>query len=240
MEIYKKHALIYDQLYTDIFDYKKDFEYYGGIFKKHNCHKILEIGCGSGHLAEYFIKADFNYSGLDLSPQMIELAKERNPNGKFNQGDMRNLQFNEEFDGILIAGRSFTHLTTNSDVISCLKSVHRALKKNGIIVFDNFNAEIIFTQFEEHMEISKEYEDKTIQRISNTSKNLENGWTWNWDAEYIIKSKEKEERFHDFNILRAFTIDEINLFLKINGFKIISSGPHEYEPVGILTIASKT
>ena len=54
---------------------------------------------------------------------------------------MRKLK--DRFDAILITVRSFTYLTTNDDVTDTLKSINKILKKNGVLIFDNFNAEKI-------------------------------------------------------------------------------------------------
>jgi len=41
--------------------------------------KIFEVGCGPGILAEYLIHEGAKVVGFDVSPKMIELAKNRNP-----------------------------------------------------------------------------------------------------------------------------------------------------------------
>jgi len=69
---------------------------------------------------------------------MIKIAKKVEPKAKFVQGDMRNIKLKDKFDAILITGRSFTYLTTNDDVMKTLKSIHKRLKKNGFLIFDNF------------------------------------------------------------------------------------------------------
>lgn len=46
-----------------------------------NAHSVLEFGCGTGRIAERLLKkflpADATYVGLDISPTMIALARER-------------------------------------------------------------------------------------------------------------------------------------------------------------------
>ena len=62
---------------------------------------------------------------------------------------------------------------------------------------------------------------KRIQRISKLERNLRTGWTWDWKAKYIIEDKGKISEYEDLTTLRAFTKDEILLFLKLTKFEIL-------------------
>lgn len=48
---------------------------------------VLEVGCGSGVLAEMLIAAGVRYQGFDISPVAIEKARARNPQGQFCLAD---------------------------------------------------------------------------------------------------------------------------------------------------------
>ena len=235
-KLYTKLARVYHEMYQGIFDYKKHFRFYNKILKDYNCQKILEIGCGSGNLSPYFLKAGFNYKGLDISKEMLAIAKEVEPKGKFIQGDMRYLKLKEKFDAILITGRSFTYMTTNDDVNKALKSINSCLKQNGILVFDNFDAEIIFGNFKRNIVQTSEYKGKEYKRISTNTPNLKTGWTWNWHTKYKIRENKKTKEFEDSTVLRAFTKDELKLFLKLNNFEPIKTTSKDG---GITTIAKK-
>ena len=72
---------------------------------------ILDIGCGSGEpIAQYFIQQGFELTGIDFSSHMIALAKRRFPQHTWHLMDMRTLQLQQRFNGI-IAWHSFFHLT---------------------------------------------------------------------------------------------------------------------------------
>ena len=220
-KLYSKLARAYHEMYQSIFDYKKEFKFYNRLLKRYKCKKILEIGCGSGNLATFFLKSKYSYTGLDLFNEMLDIAREVEPKAKFIQGDMRNLKVNDKFDAVLVTGRSFTYLTQNKDVISTLKSIHRCLKQGGILIFDNFDAERIFENFKERFIQSAKYKNMSYKRVSKSSWNLKTGWTWNWNATYYVKENGKTKIIKDKSILRAFTEDGLKLFLKINKFKIL-------------------
>tara|TARA_R110000751_G_scaffold307889_2_gene433694 strand:+ start:20360 stop:20980 length:621 start_codon:yes stop_codon:yes gene_type:complete len=92
--------------------------------------KILDLGCGAGMpIAAYFIGKGFAVTGLDASAAMIQLAKNVMPDGDWREGDMRGLDLNETFDGI-IGWNSFFHLT-RPEQRDVLPRLARHLETNG-------------------------------------------------------------------------------------------------------------
>ena len=218
-QLYSTLANIYHEMYQHVFDYDKEFEFYDSILKKHNCNKILEIGCGTGMLARRFISNGYDYLGLDLFNEMLEIARLEVKADKFIQSDMRNLTFNKQFDSVMITGRSISYVIDNKGIMDTLKGVHESLVDNGLFVFGIFEANGIFDNFDD-FEQNIQHESKTIKRKSSMKLNLTTGWTYDWFAKYIIDDGGKVSEFDDLTTLRAFTKDEILLFLKLTGFKI--------------------
>ncbi len=92
-QLYSKLATIYHEMYQHIFDYDQEFNFYDALLKRNNCQNILEIGCGSGMLARRFLKNEYDYLGLDLFNEMLDIARKETNSDSFIQGDMRNLSF---------------------------------------------------------------------------------------------------------------------------------------------------
>lgn len=219
-------AFIYDVMYQKFIDYKKEYLFYNEILNQNNCKSLLEIGSGTGNLAKQFYENDANYKGLDYSPSMINIAKERNSNGNFICGDMRNFNLDEAVEAILITGRSTSYLTSNEDITNTFKSIFKNLTQNGILVFDFIDANRFIPFFTEHKNILHEamYDDVNYIRESNWYlQNLEN-FMVEWKATYYkMINGEKEIISHDTSLVRIFTINEIQLFLYLNGFEIIKT-----------------
>jgi SAM-dependent methyltransferase len=72
---------------------------------------VLDLGCGSGSpVARYMTEHGLQVTGVDSSPTLISLCRQRLPTHKWLVGDMRSLQLSRRFDGLL-AWDSFFHLT---------------------------------------------------------------------------------------------------------------------------------
>ena len=73
--------------------------------------RILDIGCGAGEpLARHLIESGHRVTGIDASPRLIELCRERFADEEWLVADMRQLSLNRQFDGLL-AWDSFFHLS---------------------------------------------------------------------------------------------------------------------------------
>jgi ubiquinone/menaquinone biosynthesis C-methylase UbiE len=100
--------------------------------------KLLEVGCNTGQYTTLFGALGYQMSGVDLSDNAIELAKENskslNLNIDYFQADVEKLSMLEEnsFDGIV----SFSALRYLSDLKIAFKEIHRVTKKGGVVVLD--------------------------------------------------------------------------------------------------------
>ncbi len=72
---------------------------------------ILDVGCGSGWpIAAELLRRGFAVTGMDTSEGLLDHARATLPHGRWIQGDMRVLELEETFDGV-IAWHSLFHLT---------------------------------------------------------------------------------------------------------------------------------
>ena len=101
--------------------------------------KILDLGCGNGRLYQLFEKNQVNYTGVDQSEKLIQIAKGSVPQGNFFISDMCEVPFEDnEFD-IVYAIASFHHLPNKDARIKCLKEIKRVLKNDGMFIMTNWN-----------------------------------------------------------------------------------------------------
>jgi SAM-dependent methyltransferase len=73
---------------------------------------LLEPGCGSGRMLDSFARRGVEVAGIDLSPRMIELARERlGDRGEVSVADMTDFDLGRTFDGAISPINTLLHLT---------------------------------------------------------------------------------------------------------------------------------
>lgn len=97
---------------------------------------LLDLCCGTGHLAASLVARGFSVTGLDGSADMLRYAQENAPQAQFVEGDARYFQLETKFDGVICASASLNHMETLDDLRAVFTSVNRALKPGGVFVFD--------------------------------------------------------------------------------------------------------
>ena len=105
IETFNKSAKKYQDKFMQIDLYDKTFDKFCNLIKKQN-PSIFEIATGPGNVTKYLQnkRPDFDIFGIDLAPEMINLAKQNNPNAEFEVMDCRNIiAIDRKFDGIVCA-----------------------------------------------------------------------------------------------------------------------------------------
>ena len=75
---------------------------------------VLELGSGGGNNASH-MKAHFELTLTDLSPDMLDLSRTINPELEHIQGDMRTLRLGREFDAVFVHD-AVVYMTTEEDL----------------------------------------------------------------------------------------------------------------------------
>ena len=108
---------------------------------------VLEIGCGTGRVLLPIARAGIGITGLDLSPAMLSICREKlshEPLAVRNRvqlvdGDMRGFDLDREFALVTTPFRPFQHLLSVEDQLECLQTIHRHLGPSGRLILDLFN-----------------------------------------------------------------------------------------------------
>jgi trans-aconitate methyltransferase len=118
-----------------LYDSKHDFVWkYGSdvvpLLSPQPGERILDLGCGTGHLTAQIAESGAQVTGVDGSAEMIAAAREAYPNVKFEIADARNLPFREEFDAVF--SNATLHWVLEAE--EALRSIQRALRPGGRFV----------------------------------------------------------------------------------------------------------
>lgn len=135
MKEFTKAASVYETDQAGVYKMcKKDYPDVLAELEKEPFDSLLDCGCGTAPMisllhAKY---PDKHYTGIDLTPKMIEMAKSKNiPGAVFVVGDCENLPFeNDSFDAIICC-QSFHHYPNVQDFFN---SAYRVLKPGGRLI----------------------------------------------------------------------------------------------------------
>lgn len=132
---FTRAAEVYDSGHAGVYEMcKDDYPPVLDELKKYPFQDLLDVGCGTGPMIELLVKEfpDGNYTGIDLTPRMIEVAQAKKlPHTKFLVGDSENLPFKENTFDVVICTNSFHHYPNPQ---AFFDSVKRCLRPGGRLV----------------------------------------------------------------------------------------------------------
>ncbi|MEA9412582.1 class I SAM-dependent methyltransferase [Flavobacterium sp. PL02] len=132
-ETWNKIASLYQDKFMDLDLYNDTYDFVCSSFDKAN-PKILEIGCGPGNITKYLLskRPDFDIFGIDIAPNMIELAGKSNPTVSFAVMDSRHIdEIKTKYDGI-VCGFCLPYLS-QLDSQKFISDCYNLLNENGLI-----------------------------------------------------------------------------------------------------------
>ncbi|MGC9521668.1 MAG: class I SAM-dependent methyltransferase [Anaerolineae bacterium] len=104
--------------------------------------KLLDLACGTGQLAVYFLEAGYDVVGLDLSPAMLKHARENAAAyvergvARFVHGDAADFTLDEQFGLVVSTFDALNHLPDEDALAGCFTSTYEALLPDGWFIFD--------------------------------------------------------------------------------------------------------
>ncbi|MEL6465140.1 MAG: class I SAM-dependent methyltransferase [Pseudomonadota bacterium] len=129
--VYDRQAVFYDQQRSRALFEARWLARFAAGLRKHA--RVLDLGCGTGEpIARWFKAEGFAVTGVDFSQPMLDIARNRWPDGDWRHGDMRDFELGETFDGI-IAWNSFFHLTVEEQR-ACIARMARHLGTGGVLM----------------------------------------------------------------------------------------------------------
>jgi trans-aconitate methyltransferase len=92
--------------------------------------RILDIGCGTGHLTSQIAESGAQVVGVDRSPEMTGAARKAYPNLQFEVADARSLPYHAEFDAVF--SNATLHWILETELV--IQNVCKALRPGGRFV----------------------------------------------------------------------------------------------------------
>ena len=98
---------------------------------------LLDVGCGTGWYIEELSPLLAAATGIDLSANMLSVARHRLPNAVLLQADARSLPFPSARFDVVLCTRVLSHL---SRIEPAIQEMRRLLRPGGLLVVSNVDA----------------------------------------------------------------------------------------------------
>jgi ubiquinone/menaquinone biosynthesis C-methylase UbiE len=171
----------------------------------------LDLACGTGPHIRHFIDFGYHSNGLDINQPMLDIARVRCPEALFFTQNMSEFCVDEPVDLITCFLYSIHYNHSIERLKSCIASVHRALKADGVFCFNVVDKQKINNQlFVKH----------TAKQADNLF-TFSSGWHYSGHGDKqslklsIKKTNTKETQlWKDEHDMVAFSFDELLDILK--------------------------
>ena len=136
MDIYGDFANIYDEIIDA--PYEEWAQYIEEIWRTHGTapKTVLDLACGTGSLTQILAKKGYDMIGLDISAEMLAIARQKDADILFLQQDMRQFELYGTVDAIVCVCDGINYLTDPADLARVFALVRNYLNPGGLFVFD--------------------------------------------------------------------------------------------------------
>lgn len=225
MEAYTGFAEVYD-MFMDNVPYEEWAEYLCGILREYGIRDglALDLGCGTGSLTTLLAKKGYDMTGVDASPEMLEIAMDKKRAEGYDilylLQDMREFELYGTVRAVVSACDSVNYVTDPEELGRVFSLVNNYLDPSGIFVFD-FNTEYKYREL---------LGDRTIAEDREESSFI---WDNYYDEEEKINEYEltlfiREEdgryrKYQETHFQRAYTLGEMQALLEKAGMEFVAA-----------------
>jgi len=227
--IYREYARLYDVIYHSYLEktVPRVIDFVEHVFKAEagrEVRDVLDIACGTGGPTLELARRGYHVVGLDVSEEMIRIASRKAEehgigNVEFLVGDMRKLEFREEFDAVTCFFTSINYVVDDRDIMDVFNGVYRSLRPGGLFIFDTPNI-IRAERWRRGDPIiwSVECGNTNILIVDVVSLNTVNQLI-NWRRILLVKEGDNIDIVFDHHRLRGYTVNELKLLARTTGFR---------------------
>jgi SAM-dependent methyltransferase len=186
---------------------------------------VLDLGCGAGHHAVEFASRGYGVVGYDLSLYQLALAadvaQERSQKINFLQGDMREMAFEEMFDGVFCWNTSFGYFEEDKN-LAVAQRVFKALRPGGMFLIDVINRDFAAAS----APCTVWYEGESCVCMDDMSVDFISSRLRVKRSIILDDGRTKESLFS----LRLYSLHELGKLLHEVGFRVTEASGHPATP----------
>ncbi len=190
-------------------------------FKRHKINTVVDMGCGTGEHVKELFALGFKPMGVDASPKMLEIAKERYPYCEFTEGKMEEFYIKQAVDSVICLFGTFNYLLEDEVVLDFLRNCQKNLKQAGLLVLEIWNSDPI------HRIKRKPITTVSNVRQGDTAIRRNRGFRMTREDDisivevnYIYNLNQKDLK--DKHTMRVFSYPQVEKFLHAAKFEILN------------------
>lgn len=233
---FQQSAQFYEIIYQNK-DYQQEAEYLYSLLQHLNISvkgKLLDIGCGTGSYIPWHLKRRFEVTGLDISEEMLAIAKKKFPSVNFITGDVGQVAIQKKFDIAFMMFHVINYQTSNEKLISAFQNISKHLEKGGVLVFDYWHGSAIEIDLPRIVERS--FENNSIKIIRRTTPKIDTQkHLVDVCFDYtIIENSNQISKFQEHHLMRYLFVEQITKLLKNAGFEVcLNNGWLKNSPITV-------
>lgn len=224
MDAYTSFAMVYDQLMDNV-PYEAWCAYLTGLLREYGCREglVLELGCGTGALTRLLAAEGYDMIGLDNSPDMLSIARERQAEEGtdilYLLQDMTAFELYGTVAAAVSLCDSMNYITEYQELVQVFRLVNNYLDPGGYFIFD----------------LNTPYKYRELLADNTFAENREDCsfiWENTYDAgtglnEYALTlflrgEDGRYERFEEFHYQRAYTVETVKKAAAEAGMDLIA------------------
>ena len=222
--MYAKMARYYDRIYS-FKDYAAETEKlieWIEAHKQSRGKRLLDVACGTGHHLEFLAKS-FDAEGLDLSPELLALARNRNPGIPFHCDDMRTFDLPDRFDAITCLFSSIGYMTTIADLELGIATMAHHLAPGGVLMVEPWLTPDVWKSGSVH----GMYIDDPDLKIARINTSLTRGRLSIFDLHHLVGTPQETFHFVEHHEMGLYTEGEMTAAFEAAGLAT------SYDPEGL-------
>jgi SAM-dependent methyltransferase len=220
---YAKGAEFYDLIYGEK-PYEAEAERLHGIIQRHlrsGGDALLDVACGTGaHLAH--LRRHYRCDGLDLDAGLLAVARERNPDARFHQGDMTDFDLGRRYDAVTCLFSAIGYVCTVERLGQAMRAFARHLAPGGVAVVEPWLTPDVYQVGRARLD-TPEQPGAAVARMVHCG--MRDGLSI-LTFSYLIGREQGIEHFEEEHALGLFTHEQMMDAFRGAGLEVVEHDPH--------------
>lgn len=202
--MYAKSARFYDALYS-FKDYAAEADQVHELIQTRypGARTLLDVACGTGaHLAH--LAKNYEVAGLDLTEELLDVARERMPQERLLVGDMRSFDLDETFDAITCLFSAIGYVIELDELHQTAERFAQHLNPGGVVLVEPW----LHPELWQEGHIGTLIVDEPDLKIARYNVSHKEGVLTPLTMHHMVATPAGVEHFEEEHVLRLYTHDE--------------------------------